>query len=179
MTSKEVAKGFVALHVHGEYRGERLQGEGLSVFGYGLYSNDVMIALWVGGKFCVLRTAPRPAIPSHLVEIQDAIREESPDLLFEIDSFETSQPTSKKVVDLADLTDKELLQELADRLIAHEESGNRMFMWRTERGYSEEDCEESSEWQEWEDLKTDHDEDWCRVRECVRFIKKDDTIWEC
>ena len=85
----------------------------------------------------------------------------------------------KKIVDLSTLTDKELLQELADRLIAHEKSGTEMFMWRKERGYSEEDCEESSEWQEWDDLKAEHDDDWCRVRECVRFIKKDDTLWEC
>jgi len=85
----------------------------------------------------------------------------------------------KKILDLATLTDKELLQELADRLIAYDKSGTEMFMWRMERGYSEEDCEESSEWQEWDDLKTEHDEDWCRVRECVRFIKKDDSLWEC
>ena len=85
----------------------------------------------------------------------------------------------KKIVDLEKLTDKELLNELADRLLAEQKSKERMWEWRNKRGYSEEDCEASSEWQEWDDLKTDNDEDWCRVRECVRFIKKDDSIWEC
>jgi len=85
----------------------------------------------------------------------------------------------KKIIDLATLTDKELLDELANRLIAYDKSGTEMFMWRTERGYSEEDCEESSEWQEWDDLKTEHDDDWCRIRECVRFIKGDDTLMAC
>jgi hypothetical protein len=85
----------------------------------------------------------------------------------------------KKILDLETLTDKELLNELADRILAYEESGLEMWKWRNERGYSEEDCEESSEWQEWDDLKTEHDDDWCRIRECVRFIKGDETLMQC
>ena len=81
----------------------------------------------------------------------------------------------KKIVDLEKLTAKELLNELADRLIAHEESSNRLAQWKAENNYSED--EEFNA--EYDDLKTDHDEDWCRIREVVRFIKGDDTIWEC
>lgn len=81
----------------------------------------------------------------------------------------------KKIVDLEKLTAEELLNELADRLIAHEESGLRLSQWKAENNYSEEDGFNA----EYDDLKTDHDEDWCRIREVVRFIKGDNTIWEC
>lgn len=85
----------------------------------------------------------------------------------------------KEIKDFEKMSAGELLNELTDRILAYEDSGLEMWKWRNERGYSEEDCEESSEWQEWDDLKAEHDEDWCRIRELVRFIKKDDTIWEC
>ena len=81
----------------------------------------------------------------------------------------------KKIVDLEKLTAVELLNELADRLIAHEKSGLRLLQWKAENNYSEEDEFNA----EYDDLKTDHDEDWCRIREVVRFIKGDNTIWEC
>lgn len=85
----------------------------------------------------------------------------------------------KEIKDFEKMSAEELLNELTDRILTYEDSGLEMWKWRNERGYSEEDCEESSEWQEWDDLKAEHDEDWCRIRELVRFIKKDDTIWEC
>lgn len=74
----------------------------------------------------------------------------------------------KKIVDLSTLTDRELLQELADRLIAEQKSREAQFVSELDNG-GDADAE----------LTMAHDEDWCRVRECVRFIKGDDTIWEC
>lgn len=81
----------------------------------------------------------------------------------------------KKIIDLATLTSEQLLQEFADRFLAHEESGTKLFMWQTENNYSPED--EYNE--EYAELKMEHDEDWVRCRECVRFIKKDDTLLQC
>ena len=80
----------------------------------------------------------------------------------------------KKIVDLENLTDKQLLEEFADRVMAYEESTNVLNRWKEENDYSDEDEFDS----EFADLKMDNDEDFCRVREVIRFIKKDDTIWK-
>ena len=81
----------------------------------------------------------------------------------------------KKVIDLETLTDKQLLEEFADRVMAYEESTSALNRWKKENHYSEDDDFNY----EFDDLKIDNDEDFCRVREVIRFIKKDETIWEC
>lgn len=81
----------------------------------------------------------------------------------------------KKIIDLETLTDKQLLEEFADRVMAYEESTNALNRWKDENDYSEDDEFNY----EFADLKIDNDEDFCRVREVIRFIKKDETIWEC
>ena len=81
----------------------------------------------------------------------------------------------KRIVDLEKLTPNELLEELVDRLIDHEESGTRLSEWVRTHDYDSDG--EFNE--EYDNLKTDHDEDWCRVREVVRFVKGDDTLWQC
>lgn len=81
----------------------------------------------------------------------------------------------KRIVDLEKLTPKELLEELVDRLIDHEESGTRLSEWVMTHDY-----DPDGEFNEkYDDLKADYDEDWCRVREVVRFVKGDDTLWQC
>lgn len=74
----------------------------------------------------------------------------------------------KKIVDLSTLTDRELLEELVDRLIVEQKSREAKFISELDHG-GDADPE----------LTLDNDEDWCRVREVVRFVKKDDSIWIC
>ena len=74
----------------------------------------------------------------------------------------------KKIVDLETLSDRELLEELVDRLLVEHESGLKKYNSELDNG-GEADPE----------LTMDNDEDWCRIREVVRFVKKDNTIWEC
>ena len=84
----------------------------------------------------------------------------------------------KEIKDFEKMSAEELLMELTDRLIVEQKSKDRMTGYLIDHRWSEEDAEEVGE-DEWYDLKNDNDEDWCRIRELVRFIKKDDTIWEC
>ena len=84
----------------------------------------------------------------------------------------------KEIKDFEKMTEKELLVELADRLVVEQKSKERMTEYLADRGWTSDDADEMDE-PEWADLKMDNDEDWCRVRELVRFVKKDDTIWEC
>jgi len=87
----------------------------------------------------------------------------------------------KKIVDIETLTEKELLNEFADRFLAYEESALKMWEFRNGLGYSEEDCEcaEPEVADRWDELKTEHDDDFCRCREVVRFVKGDKTLLEC
>ena len=92
------------------------------------------------------------------------------------------RPKEKRIVDLEKLTPEELLDELVDRLIDYEESGTRLSEWVGKHNYDPDDefIDEYNDLnEEYDDLKTDHDEDWCRVREVVRFVKGDDTLWQC
>lgn len=103
----------------------------------------------------------------------------------------------KKVVNLESLTDNELLQEFADRVMAYEKSLMELHQVELERAKSEgtndtvmdalgyvpdycgtEEVDEEEE-ERYNELKMENDNDFCRVREIVRFVKKDDTIWEC
>ena len=45
----------------------------------------------------------------------------------------------KKVIDLETLTDKQLLEEFADRVMAYEESTSALNRWKKENNYSEDD----------------------------------------
>lgn len=87
----------------------------------------------------------------------------------------------KEIKDLVTLTDKELLAEFADRYLAYEESATKMFMFRHNLGLSEENCEnsEGEVFEEWENLRMEHDEDFCLLREITRFVKKDDSLLAC
>lgn len=92
------------------------------------------------------------------------------------------ETAEKKIVDLEKLTPRELLEELVNRLVVYEESGTRLSKWVGRHNYNPDEefidgYEDLNE--EYDDLKTDHDEDWCRVREIVRFVKGDDTLWTC
>ena len=78
--------------------------------------------------------------------------------------------------DLGTLTDKELLEEFADRVLAYEDAKTKTFVWKLENNFSEEDCDFN---EEYADLKIDEDEKFCLVRECVRFVKKDNTLLQC
>lgn len=78
--------------------------------------------------------------------------------------------------DLGTLTDKELLEEFADRVLAYEDAKTKTFVWKLENNFSEEDCDFN---EEYADLKIDEDEKFCLVRECVRFVKNDETLLLC
>lgn len=84
----------------------------------------------------------------------------------------------KEIKDFEKMSAEELLMELTDRLIVEQKSKDRMTEYLVNHGWNEEDAEEVGG-DEWYELKNDNDEDWCRIRELVRFIKKDDTLWEC
>lgn len=74
----------------------------------------------------------------------------------------------KKIIDLETLSDRELLEELVNRLLVEHESALKKYNSELDNG-GDADPE----------LAMDNDEDWCRIREVVRFVKKDNTIWEC
>lgn len=84
---------------------------------------------------------------------------------------------AKEITDLSTLTDAQLLAEFADRVLAYEKSADRLAEWEADRkvgGVLTLDDEMSDERS---DLVLDHDDDYCRLREIVRFVKRDDTIW--
>lgn len=84
----------------------------------------------------------------------------------------------KEIKDFEKMSAEELLMELTDRLIVEQKSKDRMTEYLVNHEWNEEDAEEVGG-DEWYELKNDNDEDWCRIRELVRFIKKDDSLWEC
>lgn len=84
----------------------------------------------------------------------------------------------KEIKDFEKMSAEELLMELTDRLIVEQKSKDRMTEYLVNKGWNEEDAEDVGG-DEWYELKNDNDEDWCRIRELVRFIKKDDTLWTC
>ena len=96
---------------------------------------------------------------------------------------------TKPMVDLATLTKDELLEVFADRYLAYEESQAKLHEWEREYAWDE-DSEfnaclasatelEQERLMEHNNLVIKNDENFCLVRECVRFIKKDDSLLEC
>lgn len=95
----------------------------------------------------------------------------------------------KPMTDLATLTKDELLEVFADRYLAYEESQLNLHEWERENAWDD-DSEfnaclasatelEHKRLGEHNTLLIKNDENFCLVRECVRFIKKDDTLLEC
>lgn len=78
--------------------------------------------------------------------------------------------------DLGTLTDRELLEEFADRVLAYEEAKAKTFVWKLEHDIFGDEYECNPDYQ---DLKMDEDEKFCLVRECVRFVKNDETLLWC
>lgn len=87
----------------------------------------------------------------------------------------------KKIIDLASLTDSELLQEFADRAIAYQASTERLDEFKREHDCTcGDDCGgECGAFAKYQDLVIDNDDNFCRLREVVRFVKQDDEIWMC
>ena len=93
----------------------------------------------------------------------------------------------KKVVDLERLSSVELLHELVERLCAYRKSKETLLEWEQRNDWNDEmewrcSAESAPECDKrmfdfHEDLKMDNDEDYCRVREVVRFVKGDDHLW--
>jgi hypothetical protein len=92
-------------------------------------------------------------------------------------------------VDLDRMTDRRLLEEFADRVLAYENSQTALHEWERENAWAEDSefnaCLASATDREHEllmkhnSLVLENDENFCRVRECVRLIKKDDSLLEC
>ena len=96
---------------------------------------------------------------------------------------------TKPMTDLATLTKDELLEVFANRYLAYEESQLRLHEWEKENAWNE-DSEfnaclasatelEHKRLDEHNSLVIENDENFCLVRECVRFIKKDDSLLAC
>jgi hypothetical protein len=81
--------------------------------------------------------------------------------------------------DLENLTDKELLEEFADRYLAYEESQSKTLMWKLDHGYSDDSSLDYEHSEEYQNLMMEEDEKFCLLRECVRFVKKDNTLLQC
>lgn len=55
-----------------------------------------------------------------------------------------------------------------------------LFIWWGLSFFCENNYDGESEYNsDYDDLKLDNDDDFCRLREIVRFVKKDDAIWTC
>ena len=81
----------------------------------------------------------------------------------------------KVVADLESMTDRELLEELVERIVAYEGSQLELHDYERKHGGAESlyDDERYSE------LSMEADEDFCRVREVVRLVKNDPEFWLC
>lgn len=82
---------------------------------------------------------------------------------------------NNEIIDCEKLTDKELLNEFANRVIAY----NRL---KDEELNIIEDHPNRDVWDdemknEYRNLIIEIDDAWVRVRECIRIIKKDESFW--
>lgn len=82
-----------------------------------------------------------------------------------------------KIVDCEKLTDKELLEEFANRVIVYDGLKDDELNFLGEHPDQAFWTDEQDE--EYEDLKIEIDNAWVRVRECIRVIKKDKEFWAC
>ena len=99
------------------------------------------------------------------------------------------QKKGKYSGDLGTLTERELLEVFADRVLAYEETNSELHSWEKEYDWNdayEADCEDEGASESdkqnlatHEKLKWANDENFCLVRECIRFIKGDNEILAC
>ena len=91
---------------------------------------------------------------------------------YEAEKQETCMNATCTGLPLEEMTDRQLLEELVERLLKHQSCYDRM----DELDGLASDVRQG---EEWENLMFECDNQWCRVREIVRFVKGDDSLWTC
>lgn len=80
-----------------------------------------------------------------------------------------------KIVDCEKLSDRKLLEEMTKRVIKYDKLRDKELLFIGKHSSLDELTEKQME--RYENLKIEIDNAWCRLREIVRIVKKDQNFW--